>query len=105
MDATLTAVVRLFEQGYTQTQIGRKLNLSLGKVRKILLTVGLIETEESQFLKQGLTVEEIARKLGKTVGAVSGRIPYAKGMYCAEYPSENALKIRETRKKKEKIEP
>ena len=81
MDATFTAVVRLFEQGYTQTQIGRKLNLSLCKVRKILLTVGLIETEESKFLKQGLAVEEIARKLGKTVGAVSGRIPYAKGMY------------------------
>lgn len=100
MDATFTAVVRLFEQGYTQTQIGRKLNLSLGKVRKILLTVGLIETEESKFLKQGLTVEEIAEKLGKTVGAVSGRIPYKKGMYNAEYPSENALKIRETRNKK-----
>lgn len=72
----------------------------MGKVRKILLTVGLIETEESKFLKQGLTVEEIARKLGKTVGAASGRIPYAKGMYNAEYPSENALKIRETRNKK-----
>nr|DAH41778.1 MAG TPA: Protein of unknown function (DUF1670) [Caudoviricetes sp.] len=100
MDATFTAVVRLFEQGYTQTQIGRKLNLSLGKVRKILLTVGLIETEESKFLKQGLTVEEIAQKLNKTVKAVSSRIPYEKGMYNAEYPSENALKIRETRNKK-----
>lgn len=100
MDATFTSIIRLWEQGYTQTQIGRKLNLSLGKVRKILLTVGLIETEESKFLKQGLTVEEIAEKLGKTVGAVSGRIPYKKGMYNAEYPSENALKIRETRNKK-----
>ena len=68
------------------------------------MTVGLIETEESKFLKQGLTVEEIAKKLGKTVKAVSGRIPYEKGMYNAEYPSENALQIRKTREKKEKIE-
>lgn len=105
MDATFTSIVRLWEQGYTQTQISRKLNLSLSKVRKVLLTVGLIETEESKFLKQGLTVGEIAKKLGKTVKAVSGRIPHKKGMYNAEYPSKNALQIRETRKKKEKIEP
>lgn len=62
MDATFTSIVRLWEQGYTQTQISRKLNLSLGKVRKVLLTVGLIETDESKFLKQGFTVEEIAKK-------------------------------------------
>lgn len=105
MDATFATIVRLWEQGYTQTQISRKLNLSLSKVRKVLLTVGLIETDESKFLKQGFTVEEIAQKTGKTVKAVSGRIPYAKGMYNAEYPSENALQIRKTREKKEKIEP
>lgn len=105
MDATFATIVRLWEQGYTQTQISKKLSLSLSKVRKVLLTVGLIETEESKFLKQDLTVEEIAKKLGKTVKAVSGRIPYAKGMYNAEYPSENALQIRKTREKKEKIEP
>ena len=42
---------------------------------------------------------EIAETLGKSEKAVSCRIPYEKGMYGAEYPTINALRIRKCRGK------
>lgn len=99
MDATFTAVSRLWEQECSQKEIARRLNISESKVRKILVTTGAIETDESRLLKSGLSVSEIAEKLGKSINAVNSRIPYEKGIYNAEYPTLNAIKIRKTRKK------
>ena len=100
MDAAFTAVSRLWEQECSQKEIARRLNLSEAKVRKILITIGAVETEESKLYAQGRTQEEIADMLGKTVGAVNSRIPYGKGIYNAEYPSINAIKIRKCRETK-----
>ena len=36
---------------------------------------------------------------GKSNSAVCSRIPYGKGMYNAEYPTINALRIRKCRQK------
>ncbi len=102
MDATFTAVVRLWEQGLCQTEIARRLNLSDAKTRKVLLTVGLIATEESRLYAQGMSVDAIAAKLRKTRNAVLCRLPYEKGLYGAEFPSKNALKIKRCREAKEK---
>lgn len=46
-----------------------------------------------------LTVPEIAQILGKSEKAVFCRVPYEKGMYGAEYPTINALRIRKCRGK------
>lgn len=100
MDATYTSVIRLWEQECSLNEICRRLNLSKSKVRKILITSGYIETDESKMLKDGLTVREIAAILDKTENAVQGRIPYSKGMYDQEYPSVNVLRIRKCREKK-----
>lgn len=100
MDSTFTAVLRLWEQDLSQKEIARRLNLSEQKVRRILVTAGAIQTEESKLHSQGQTVEEIAAALGKTVKAVQARIPYDKGMYNSEYPTINAMRIRKTRKKR-----
>lgn len=105
MDATFTAVVRLWEQGLCQTEIARRLNLSDAKTRKVLLTVGLIATEESRLYAQGMSVDAIAAKLRKTRNAVLCRLPYEKGMYGAEFPTKNALKIKKCRAAKKKEEP
>ena len=101
MDAAFTAALRLWEQDLSQKEIARRLNISEQKVRRILVTAGAIQTEESKLHAQGQTVEEIAAALGKTVKAVQTRIPYDKGMYNSEYPTINALRIRKTRKKVE----
>ena len=97
MDVTFTAVSRLWEQGASQKEISRRLNISEAKVRKILITTGAIETDESKLLAAGKTVEQIATITEKSVKAVLGRIPYSKGIYNAEYPSINAIRIRKCR--------
>lgn len=106
MDSTFIAVSRLWEQGANPTEISRRLNLSWQKTTKILITIGAIETEESRLHAQGMSVAAIAEKLGKTRNAVLCRMPYEKGMYGAESPTKNALKIKKCRaaKKKEQSE-
>lgn len=99
MDAAYTAVLRLWEQNPSMKDISRRLNISHGKVLKILVTAGAVETEESKLRAQGKTVHEIAQILGKSEKAVFCRVPYEKGMYGAEYPTINALRIRKCREK------
>ena len=101
MDAGFQTVLRLWEQEASQKEIARRLRISPQKVCKILVTAGAIETEESKLQKQGLTVTQIAERLEKSEKAVIARIPYDKGIYNAEYPTRNALKIRKCREKKQ----
>lgn len=99
MDATFTAVARLWEQKCTQREIANRLKISEPKVRKILISIGAIETDESRLFATGLSIEEIADMMGKSPKAVLGRLPYIKGQYGAEYPSINALCVRKSREK------
>jgi len=99
MDATITAVIRLREQGCSLAEISRRLKISHNKVTQILVTAGLYNTEEARLYAQGLTVPEIAARLDKSEKSVRQRVPYSKGMYNAEYPTTNALKIRALRRK------
>ena len=99
MDATFLAVSRLWEQGESQKTIARRLNLSAGKVRKILVTIGAYESDITKLYNAGWTPEAIAQHTGKSSQAVNTHIPYEKGIYDAEYPTINALRIRKTRAK------
>lgn len=99
MDATFTAVARLYEQGLSTNEIARRLSISQQKVRKILISIGAIETVESRMQAAGLNVGEICARLNKSRNAVLCRLPYSKGMYMAEYPTINAIRIRKSRQK------
>lgn len=99
MDATFLAVSRLWEQNYSQNEIAHHLKISQQKVRKILLTIGAISTEESELYTDGHTLEQIVEITGKSPATVSSRLPYTKGAYNAEYPTINALRIRKSRQK------
>ena len=101
MDATFLAVSRLWEQGESQKTIARRMNIGEGKVRKILVTLGAYETEITRLYRSGMSPEAIAKHTGKTLHAINTHIPYGKGMYDAEYPTKNALRIRKTRGKEE----
>lgn len=78
--------------------------ISEQKVRKILIDAGEYESDMSVQVKdlyeQGFSVEDIADKLGVSKSAVSGYLPYSKGVYLGENPSSNAIKIRKCRAKK-----
>lgn len=49
--------------------------------------------------EQGYSVENIAKKLRVSKSTVSAYLPYTKGVYLGENPSNNALKIRKCRAK------
>ena len=106
MDATWTAVIRLYKQGLKPKVISDRLHLSAPKVKRILITSGLYSTPRTEEIaamrRQGMTVEQIAEELGITVAAVQAHLPYIKGHYMAEYPTINALRIRRSREKKSK---
>ena len=98
MDALVTSVIRLHEQGLSERTISDRLKISGQKVSQILITAGLKTTAEAELQASGLTSDEIAVKLGKSRKAVLSRLPYSKGQYRSEYPTVNALRIRQCRK-------
>ena len=99
------SVSRLWCQECSQKEISFRLHISTAKVRKILVTIGAIETEESKLYSAGHTQEQISQITGKTLGAVNARVPYTKCPYKQIHPTENALRIRKHRtKRKEESE-
>lgn len=101
MDITMESVAKLYKQEYSIKRISQQLNISVPKVRKILITLGLYESGHSAFIRKrlqdGASIPKIAAELGISEKAVNSHIPYSKGMYDAEYPSKNAIKIRKSR--------
>lgn len=85
-------------------KVAAMFRISEQKVRKVLIDAGEYESDMSVQVKdlyeQGFSVEDIADKLGVSKSAVSGYLPYSKGLYLGENPSGNALKIRKCRAKK-----
>ena len=101
MDALQQTIVRLSEQGVTVKQIAQRTCTSEQKVRRVLITMGLWSSPLSERIHRmhasGKTLDEIAAVLGMTRNNVTSYLPYNKGMYNAEYPTTNALRIRACR--------
>lgn len=75
-----------------------KFDINRNKVRKILITMGEIESPitEAAFLmrKQGMTVKEIAKELGVSTATVSTALPYEDKVDNTLDPTEHALDVR-----------
>lgn len=108
MDALFTSVLRLYEQEHHIKVVAKRLNISEQKVRKILITAGAWSSPLSESIanlsKNGKSVDEITEALGISRNAVLSYMPYDRGMQDAEYPTINALRIRECRKRKKERE-
>lgn len=110
MDATMQTVLRLHEQGIPRRTIAKRAGISLQKVRKILITAGAWSDETSEKIGKlradGMSVPEIAEELGVKTNTVWSYLPYSKGMYNQEYPTINAIRVRNSKRKaKEKPSP
>ena len=106
MDATMQTVLRLHEQGIPRRTIAKRAGISLQKVRKILITAGAWSDETSEKIGKlranGMSVPEIAEELGVKTNTVWSYLPYSKGMYNQEYPTINAIRVRNSSEKQKK---
>lgn len=79
------------------------LNLSRTKVRKILVTLGVIKNEVTNqalmFKQQGMSLEEIANEIGLSMATVSTYLSYDTILYNGEEKSYNAIVIERYRQR------
>ena len=88
--------VRLYLTNNSILETARAIGMSTVKVRKILITEGLWESDTSRkigtLLDQGLTTEEIAETLYISVKNVQAYMPYERGIYRGDELSQDAVR-------------
>lgn len=81
------------------------MGLSVSATRKMLVTAREYDSPRKREIdllrKQGLSVQQIAERLGVGVSAVNSFIPYARGTYLIPSNTVNAQRVRECRARKE----
>lgn len=100
--AETVKMLDMWLNGASINSICKALGTSAQKINKTLISVGLLDTDEARLFRTGLTVDEIASRLGVSTRHVEGHIPYSKGTYMRENPTANALRIRKSREKGKK---
>lgn len=79
------AVINEFKKNKSIDEIAKNLRMTKVKVQRILITEGLWSSKRSREIgalrEQGLTVNEIADRLGKDVRTIQTYLPYSRGQY------------------------
>lgn len=95
-DAQVKSVIASYENNNSVLETAKETGISTVKVRKILITEGLWESDTSlkigDLLKQGMTTEEIADTLYMSVKNVQAYMPYERGVYGREEMSKEAIR-------------
>ncbi len=88
----------------TLVQVASEFDINPQKVKKILVTAGAIDTEQSRRIKQlsasGLSVKQIAENEEISESAVKSYLPYSRVIYSMDDATKEAIKQREVRKEK-----
>lgn len=81
------------------------MGLSVSTTRKMLVTAREYDSPRKREIdllrKQGLSVQQIAERLGVGISAINSFIPYARGTYLIPSNTVNAQRVRECRARKE----
>lgn len=103
---TVDKIIAYYSSCESMKETARKFGLSHQKIRKILITAGKFSSPQTNMImslnERGLSAEEIAKKMNVTKKCVLSYLPYSKGMYYADNPTENALRIRKCKEKKKR---
>ena len=107
MDKIEKLVLKLHNQECSVKEISRRCAISEYKVVKILCSFGAYHSPKAieimRLWKNGKLQDEIAKSLHISYHAVHRYIPYVRGVYLSEDPTENALRIRRCRENKKQI--
>ena len=99
---------RLYSDNQSLKLTAQLLDISRSKLRKILITRGLITSEITdkalQLLKQGKSQKEIAEELKVSNATLSTYLPYGNRIYNKENKSKNALRIEKYRSRQVVLE-
>lgn len=94
--AQVKSVIASYENNNSVLETAKETGISTVKVRKILITEGLWESDTSlkigDLLKRGMTTEEIADTLYMSVKNVQAYVPYERGVYGGEELSKEAIR-------------
>lgn len=108
VDPLCVSVCEYYSMGYGKKTIGKSLGISESKVRKILVSQGMIQNEATraaaEAIKQYGNVKAAAEALGKSPTWVAKNMAYEKEMYDSVYKSRNAKRIIRSRTKAPKKE-
>lgn len=107
--ALIRAVVdKYHEEEKSLQRTATSMGLSVSATRKILVTAREYDSPRKREIdllrKQGLSVQQIAERLGVSVSAVNSFIPYARGTYLIPSNTVNAQRVRECRARKEAVD-
>lgn len=90
------AVIDSYTTNNSILETAKATGVSTVKVRKILITEGLWESDTSikigELLNQGMTTEEIANTLFMSIKNVQAYMPYERGVYGGEELSKEAIR-------------
>ena len=90
------SVIASYVNNNSILETAKETGISTVKVRKILITEGLWESDTSlkigDLLKRGMTTEEIADTLYMSVKNVQAYMPYERGVYGGEEVSKDAIR-------------
>lgn len=96
-----------YEESDSLRMLASELNISLLKLRKLLITAGIFTsdtcTEVNKLYQAGKKISEIMELTGLSRASVHSYLPYTKGIYNAEEISLNAERCRIYRVRQEQV--
>lgn len=101
---TKEQILLIYKECKSMKKTAKKAGVSAITIKKVLVDQGLFSTKISQevqsLYKQGFSIREIMNKTGLSRSSVHSYLPYIKGLYNSDNPTQNALNVRMCRKKK-----
>lgn len=100
------SIIDSYHTNHSILKTAKATGASTVKVRKVLITEGLWESDTSikigALLKQGLTTEEIAKTLWMSIKNVQAYMPYERGLYGGDELSQEAVRADKYRNRMKK---
>ena len=104
MTYTRDEIIALYDKLESIKAVAKETGLSHSTIRQVLVDSGIYPSDYTKIISRlhryGVPDEEIAEILNISVKTVRIHLPHTKGSYACDAPTENALRIRQTRAKK-----